>query len=221
MSSRNKNNQKNESKKSKNVSDGVNQSMEFEGENEFMVNTEEFGNEGSMGNTGGDTNESGLGDQKDCSGEKEEGHKEGKLNVEEVVLVNEEQSVDQLKIDGTAKGINQCESSVNKKDQPCDGNANTKEGNQNSYVHTLLKSINVADNQLFTIPTSVNCKGEGVVLFDEEMVKEGSEKWLLTVCGYFVGCKMHVNELKYNIRRMWRRYGLKEIVVDADEMCFF
>ncbi|GJX57975.1 RNA-directed DNA polymerase, eukaryota, reverse transcriptase zinc-binding domain protein [Tanacetum coccineum] len=28
-------------------------------------------------------------------------------------------------------------------------------------------------------------------------------------------------ELKYNIRRMWGRLGLKDIVVDADEMCFF
>ncbi|GJU59230.1 RNA-directed DNA polymerase, eukaryota, reverse transcriptase zinc-binding domain protein [Tanacetum coccineum] len=33
--------------------------------------------------------------------------------------------------------------------------------------------------------------------------------------------KMPVYELKYNIRMMWGRLGLKDIVVDTDEMCFF
>ncbi|GKE53920.1 RNA-directed DNA polymerase, eukaryota, reverse transcriptase zinc-binding domain protein, partial [Tanacetum coccineum] len=90
-----------------------------------------------------------------------------------------------------------------------------------SYAGTLTKNIIVDDNKLFTIPTSVNSKGDEVVLFDEELVMEGCEKWKLTVCGYFVGCKMHINVLKYNIRRMWTRFRLKDIVVDADEMCFF
>ncbi|GKG08259.1 RNA-directed DNA polymerase, eukaryota, reverse transcriptase zinc-binding domain protein, partial [Tanacetum coccineum] len=76
-------------------------------------------------------------------------------------------------------------------------------------------------NKLYTIPTSVNNKGEEVVVFDEEPVLEGCEKWKFTVCGYFVGCKMHINDLKYNTRRMWTRFGLKDIVVDSDEMCFF
>ncbi|GKB02069.1 RNA-directed DNA polymerase, eukaryota, reverse transcriptase zinc-binding domain protein [Tanacetum coccineum] len=90
-----------------------------------------------------------------------------------------------------------------------------------TYAQTVTKSLIDDGNKLFTIPTSVNSKGEEVVLFDEELVREGYEKWKLTVCGYFVGCKMHINVLKYNIRRMWTRYGLKDIVVDADEMCFF
>ncbi|GKA70908.1 RNA-directed DNA polymerase, eukaryota, reverse transcriptase zinc-binding domain protein [Tanacetum coccineum] len=90
-----------------------------------------------------------------------------------------------------------------------------------SYVGTLTKNVTADDNKLFNIPTSVNSKGEEVVLFDEDLVLEGCEKWKLTVCGYFVGCKMHINVLKYNIKRMWTRFGLKDIVVDADEMCFF
>jgi hypothetical protein len=31
---------------------------------------------------------------------------------------------------------------------------------------------------------------------------------------------MLMNELKYNIRRMWGRFGLGDIVVD-DDVCFF
>ncbi|GKE38383.1 RNA-directed DNA polymerase, eukaryota, reverse transcriptase zinc-binding domain protein [Tanacetum coccineum] len=34
-----------------------------------------------------------------------------------------------------------------------------------------------------------------VVIFDEELVKDGSEKWKYTVCGYFVGYRMGINEL--------------------------
>nr|GEV95405.1 reverse transcriptase domain, reverse transcriptase zinc-binding domain protein [Tanacetum cinerariifolium] len=80
----------------------------------------------------------------------------------------------------------------------------------------MIKGVNC-----FIVPTGINCKGEEVVLFDEELVKEGSEKWQLIVCGYFVGCRMSVKELKYNTRRMWERYGLREIVVDVDDMRFF
>ncbi|GKB94346.1 RNA-directed DNA polymerase, eukaryota, reverse transcriptase zinc-binding domain protein [Tanacetum coccineum] len=79
----------------------------------------------------------------------------------------------------------------------------TKEGMNTSYANSLTKNLNGKGNQLFSIPTGVNCKGEEVVLFDEEFVKEGSEKWNLIVCGYFVGCRMSVNELKYHTRRMW------------------
>ncbi|PWA79019.1 ATPase, F1/V1/A1 complex, alpha/beta subunit, Zinc knuckle CX2CX4HX4C [Artemisia annua] len=41
---------------------------------------------------------------------------------------------------------------------------------------------------------------------------EESRKWMLTLCGHFVGCKMSYYELKYNISRMWGRFGLKDIV---------
>ncbi|GJS09807.1 RNA-directed DNA polymerase, eukaryota, reverse transcriptase zinc-binding domain protein [Tanacetum coccineum] len=75
-------------------------------------------------------------------------------------------------------------------------------------------------DEVFYVSPSFNDKGEEVVLFDEELVKEGSEKWKFTICGYFVGCKMGVNELRYNIRRMWGRFGLKDIVVD-EGICYF
>ncbi|GJX46348.1 RNA-directed DNA polymerase, eukaryota, reverse transcriptase zinc-binding domain protein [Tanacetum coccineum] len=79
-----------------------------------------------------------------------------------------------------------------------------------THVEDVVKEVN--DN---------NQKGEEVVRFEEELVREGCEKWKYTVCGYFVDCRMPVYELKYNIRMMWGRLGLKDIVVDTDEMCFF
>nr|GEW55108.1 RNA-directed DNA polymerase, eukaryota, reverse transcriptase zinc-binding domain protein [Tanacetum cinerariifolium] len=70
------------------------------------------------------------------------------------------------------------------------------------------------------LPTSINDNGDEVVVFDEELVREGFEKWKNTVCGYFIGCNMPIYKVKYNLRRMWGKYGLKEIVVDEEGMCF-
>ncbi|GKA91116.1 RNA-directed DNA polymerase, eukaryota, reverse transcriptase zinc-binding domain protein [Tanacetum coccineum] len=92
----------------------------------------------------------------------------------------------------------------------------TTESSKKSYVNKLASGINDKDNELFFIPTSMKENGEKVVVFDEELIKEGSEKWKFTVCGYFVGYKMGVNELRYNVRRMWGKHGLKDSVVDAD-----
>ncbi|GKD10599.1 RNA-directed DNA polymerase, eukaryota, reverse transcriptase zinc-binding domain protein, partial [Tanacetum coccineum] len=90
----------------------------------------------------------------------------------------------------------------------------------NSYVKALSKNLIESNNKLFIVPTKVNDKGEAIVIFDEELVNEESEKWKFTVCGYFVGSSLPIYEMKYNIRRMRGKHGLKDIVVDRDEICF-
>ncbi|PWA91347.1 DUF4283 domain-containing protein [Artemisia annua] len=40
----------------------------------------------------------------------------------------------------------------------------------------------------------------------------GCKKWELTACGYFVGYKMYMMELKYHLFRMWGKFGLKSIM---------
>ncbi|GJZ74268.1 RNA-directed DNA polymerase, eukaryota, reverse transcriptase zinc-binding domain protein [Tanacetum coccineum] len=102
-----------------------------------------------------------------------------------------------------------------------DRNNEIKENIKESYAKKVTNNLKTNDNELFSISTGLNKDGEEVVVFDEELVKERSEKWKNTVCGYFVGCRMNVNELKYNIRRMWGKHGLKNIVVDADGICYF
>ncbi|GKD40665.1 hypothetical protein Tco_1260872 [Tanacetum coccineum] len=58
----------------------------------------------------------------------------------------------------------------------------------------------------------MDCNGSEVVVFDEVMIAEGSKRWEMTVCCYFVGYNISVNELRYNLRRMWGRHGFKEII---------
>ncbi|GJW16818.1 zinc knuckle CX2CX4HX4C containing protein, partial [Tanacetum coccineum] len=81
-----------------------------------------------------------------------------------------------------------------------------------SYASATIKNQTAVDKKLFVIPTEMECDGSEVVVFNEDMIAEGSKRWELTVCGYFVGYSMSVNELRYNLRRMWGKYRFKEIV---------
>ncbi|GJU33233.1 RNA-directed DNA polymerase, eukaryota, reverse transcriptase zinc-binding domain protein [Tanacetum coccineum] len=96
-----------------------------------------------------------------------------------------------------------------------DGNAGIKA----SYAN--VASNNVLDNKLNLIPTEINEEGIEVVIFDEEIVSEGSKKWELTVYGYFVGYKMSYQELKYNLFRMWGKFGLKSIISKGNRVFLF
>ncbi|GKB23490.1 ribonuclease H-like domain-containing protein [Tanacetum coccineum] len=65
-----------------------------------------------------------------------------------------------------------------------------------SYAKILNQKL---DNKLTRIPTVISDNGVEVVIFDDEIIKEGGKKWDLTVCGYFVGYKMSYQELRCNI----------------------
>ncbi|GKD48359.1 RNA-directed DNA polymerase, eukaryota, reverse transcriptase zinc-binding domain protein, partial [Tanacetum coccineum] len=93
----------------------------------------------------------------------------------------------------------------------------------NSFVKSYAKTVEKKElnKNLYCIPTSKKDNGDEVVVFDEEIVEEGSKKWLNTVCGYFVGCNMSPGELRYNIRRMWSKYGLYDIISNGNSVWLF
>ncbi|GJZ11352.1 hypothetical protein Tco_0546111, partial [Tanacetum coccineum] len=80
-------------------------------------------------------------------------------------------------------------------------NVNEEKSNDNvnktSYASKLIDNLNTKDNKLFFVPIAMNKNGDEAILFEEEFVREGSKK------------------------RMWGKNGLKDIVVDTDEMCYF
>ncbi|GKB96331.1 RNA-directed DNA polymerase, eukaryota, reverse transcriptase zinc-binding domain protein, partial [Tanacetum coccineum] len=61
-------------------------------------------------------------------------------------------------------------------------------------------------------PTEIDNDGNEFVIFDEEMFEGENKRWELIMCGYFVGHQMFVNELKYNVKRLWGKYGLSEVI---------
>nr|GEW78269.1 retrovirus-related Pol polyprotein from transposon TNT 1-94 [Tanacetum cinerariifolium] len=93
----------------------------------------------------------------------------------------------------------------------------------NLFVKTYAKTAEKVElnKNLFSIHTCKKDNGDEVVVFDEEIDEEGSKKWLNTICSYFVGCNMNPAELRYNIRRMLRRFGLYDIISNGNSVWLF
>ncbi|GJX41567.1 hypothetical protein Tco_0256557, partial [Tanacetum coccineum] len=73
------------------------------------------------------------------------------------------------------------------------------------------------DNKLNLIPTEINDDGAEVVIFDEEIVKEGSKKWELTVCGHFVGYKMSYQEISLSKLKVSNLFCYVSLLHTKDE----
>ncbi|GJV67683.1 zinc knuckle CX2CX4HX4C containing protein [Tanacetum coccineum] len=93
-------------------------------------------------------------------------------------------------------------------------------GNKKSYARATICKQDDYSRKLFVKPTKMDMNRNEFVIFDETIINEGCKKWDLTLCGYFIGHNMTVNELRYNLRRMWRRKGFKDIV-DVNNGMFF
>ncbi|GKE00831.1 hypothetical protein Tco_1388814 [Tanacetum coccineum] len=153
------------------------------------------------------------------------------VNIEENVLESKVENVD--KDDSIGEGVNQVmdENNVNETKVEVDKNNNCQEEidveedsdrkgkgdgvcdqSQKSYVDAIGKGVIIFDKTLLNIPTEFDSNGNEIVVFDEVMIAEGSKRWEKTLYAYFVGYSMYVNELKYNLRKMWSRYGFKDIV---------
>nr|GEZ64141.1 hypothetical protein [Tanacetum cinerariifolium] len=100
----------------------------------------------------------------------------------------------------------------------CDGtskdNGSKEEGKagRKSFVEAIAQNLMECDKTRESNPTKIDENGVEVVVFDDVMVAEGSKRWDLTLCGFFVGYRMFVNELRYNLRRTWSKFGFKDIV---------
>ncbi|GKB53018.1 RNA-directed DNA polymerase, eukaryota, reverse transcriptase zinc-binding domain protein, partial [Tanacetum coccineum] len=101
-------------------------------------------------------------------------------------------------------------------------NSNGKEFNdeKKSFVEAISENLIINDRKLKCILTELDENRVKVVVFDEVLVAKGIKRWDMTLCGFFVGYKMSVNELRYNLRRMWSRFGFKYIV-DYNNGVFF
>ncbi|GKD65834.1 hypothetical protein Tco_1307942, partial [Tanacetum coccineum] len=59
------------------------------------------------------------------------------------------------------------------------------------------------------------------LIFDDELVMEGSKKWEMSTCGYFVGYRMYMQELNYHLYRMWKKFGLKHTLNNGNAIFVF
>ncbi|GJZ51480.1 zinc knuckle CX2CX4HX4C containing protein [Tanacetum coccineum] len=127
---------------------------------------------------------------------------------------------------------NECNQSVNTDESRVDENTGVRMENENGQKmnmndkstenndlvvnmdnHGISSNVkSELDNSLLFVPTEIIGDDREVVVFDEEMVELGIKNWVNTLCGYFVGCNMTISELRYNVRRMWSRCGLRDVL---------
>ncbi|GJZ42977.1 hypothetical protein Tco_0590232 [Tanacetum coccineum] len=106
--------------------------------------------------------------------------------------------------DGSKKGD---EHNKGEKEKSCEGK-NRGVWNMN---FAEIVNANRIDNKLMEISTEISEDGNEVVVNDE-MIELGCEKWKYTVCGFFVGGQVTYSEARYQLRRMWNKFGFLDLM---------
>nr|GEV84866.1 hypothetical protein [Tanacetum cinerariifolium] len=101
------------------------------------------------------------------------------------------------------------------KENPIDNGISSQRAiKQSSYASTLSKNLNGKGNRLFTVPTGFNCNGEEVVLFDEDLVREGSEKCAISSR---LGKPVMMDQMTFEMCNMGTgRLGYERVLVELD-----
>ncbi|GKE72165.1 RNA-directed DNA polymerase, eukaryota, reverse transcriptase zinc-binding domain protein [Tanacetum coccineum] len=90
-----------------------------------------------------------------------------------------------------------------------------------SYANMVKNNdVSINKNLIFIAP-KITKDGMVKVLFDEEIVSKGCEKWKFTICGHFIGQNMSFYELRYHTKRMWGKFGLKDVILNASGVNLF
>ncbi|GKB23793.1 RNA-directed DNA polymerase, eukaryota, reverse transcriptase zinc-binding domain protein [Tanacetum coccineum] len=140
--------------------------------------------------------------------------------IRETVKVEKDMNDVNYKVNEEVEGTDMATESDNSRNsQNADSHKDNDEGKKISYAKIVNNSS--LDNKLNLIPTEVNDDGIELVIFDEDIVNEGSKKWELTICGYFVGYKMPYQEMRYNIFRMCGKFGLKSVIPNGNGVFLF
>ncbi|GJS92500.1 zinc knuckle CX2CX4HX4C containing protein [Tanacetum coccineum] len=195
-SSRNKNKQKNASKKKNSVSNEINDLMDMgdvDRGSDSGSNSEDRGNENIKNNHDSRIDENVLGkqdQQADVEKDMERVRDEGCLDADKDKIEPEKMGQNFKNIDDISDGVGK------------------------SYANMVTKDLKIVDNKLNYIPTEINEEGSKVVVFDEALVDKGSGQWRLTICGNFVGYKMSVHELRrwYSMFKFKDEVGMNKVL---------
>nr|GEV08283.1 hypothetical protein [Tanacetum cinerariifolium] len=68
-------------------------------------------------------------------------------------------------------------------------------------TYAFMASNNAELNRNLDFEPTLTEGGNEFVIFNEDLVNNGTIKWKFTICGHFVGMRMSYNEFKYNLVR--------------------
>nr|GEU61035.1 hypothetical protein [Tanacetum cinerariifolium] len=144
----------------------------------------------------------------------------GNVDEDDSIVEDKDQSLNEAKENETVieeEKNNSCQevidvdegkNSKEKEDIECDQVQNKS---SKSYADVTEKNVINFDKKLLYICKEIDSNGNKIVMFDDVMVVEGSKRWERTLCDYFVGYGMSVNELRMGIGRV----GFARVLVEV------
>nr|GEU37513.1 hypothetical protein [Tanacetum cinerariifolium] len=140
-------------------------------------------------------------------------------SVSTLMFVN--QCKNNLKCDNKQYGTTNMKYNMNKSNKSVNDEKSSGNESKNNFVRVVNNLNELYSNKLDFMLPDIDEDGVNIVKYEDELVKEGCKKWVNTVCCYFVGTRMALVEVKYNVRRMWIRYKLDKIVMNGHGFYFF
>ncbi|KAJ9565486.1 hypothetical protein OSB04_001452 [Centaurea solstitialis] len=92
-----------------------------------------------------------------------------------------------------------------------------------SFADLLKKSANLVSSKgkLKYYPPVVTELGTRRAIIPDELVQKQASEWALTLAGYFIGKRPAFPFVQYHARRMWKKYGLTDVILNDQGYFFF
>ncbi|KAJ9547938.1 hypothetical protein OSB04_020481 [Centaurea solstitialis] len=92
-----------------------------------------------------------------------------------------------------------------------------------SLVDLLKKSANLlrGKGKLTYYPSVVSELGTRQAVIPDELVQRQASEWAMTLAGYFIGKRPAFPFVQFHARRMWKQYGLSEVILNDQGNFFF
>ncbi|KAJ9564424.1 hypothetical protein OSB04_000390 [Centaurea solstitialis] len=88
-----------------------------------------------------------------------------------------------------------------------------KEPNAGSFVDS--------EGKLTYYPPVVTELGTRRAIIPDDLVQKQANEWVLTLAGYFIGKRPAFPFVQYHARRMWKKYGLTDVILNDQGYFFF
>ncbi|KAJ9564078.1 hypothetical protein OSB04_000044 [Centaurea solstitialis] len=92
-----------------------------------------------------------------------------------------------------------------------------------SFADLLKKSANLVcgKGKLTYYPPVVTELGTRRAIIPDELVHKQASEWALTLAGYFIGKRPAFPFVQFHARRMWKKYGLTDVILNDQGYFFF
>ncbi|KAJ9552463.1 hypothetical protein OSB04_016508 [Centaurea solstitialis] len=92
-----------------------------------------------------------------------------------------------------------------------------------SFADLLKKSANLmcGKGKLTYYPPVVTELGTRRAIIPDDLVQKQANEWVLTLAGYFIGKRPAFPFVQYHARRMWKKYGLTDVILNDQGYFFF